>query len=148
MPRIELSVQINAPLPQVYAIAKDVESFPTFMPDVKSLKVLERSLDGRRTLTEWVGYVPQFRLNVKWTEEDLWDDEAYTCKFRQVQGDYDRMEGAWLFEESAGGTRFTSVLDYEFNIPLLGPIVQRVVQHLVKQNLQGVLNGIKARAEG
>lgn len=148
MPRIELCVQINAPLQQVYAIAKDVESFPTFMPDLKSLKVLERSEDGRRTLTEWVGYVPQFRLTVKWTEEDLWDDEAYTCKFRQVQGDYDRMEGEWLFQESEGGTRFTSVLDYEFNIPLLGPIVQRVVQHLVKQNLQGVLNGIKARAEG
>jgi uncharacterized membrane protein len=147
MPRVELSVQIHAPADRVYAIAKDVESFPTFMPDVKSLKVLERSEDGNRTLTEWVGYVPQFRLSVRWKEEDVWDDSAHTCKFRQVQGDYDRMEGEWLFHESNGGTLFTSVLDYELHVPLLGPIVQRVVQHLVKQNLQGILNGIKTRAE-
>jgi len=57
------------------------------------------------------------------------------------------MEGEWLFHESDGGTLFTSIVEYEFNLPLLGPIVQRVVQHLVKQNLQGILNGIKARAE-
>lgn len=147
MPRIELSAQINAPLERVYAIAKDVESFPQFMADLKSLVVLERSPDGSRTVTEWVGYVPQFRLNVKWTEEDIWDDQAKTCHFKQLKGDYDRMVGEWRFTESNGGTEFISLLDYEFNVPLLGPLVQKVVQHLVKQNLQGVLNGIKARAE-
>lgn len=147
MPRIELSAQINAPLERVYAIAKDVESFPQFMADLKSLVVLERSPDGSRTVTEWVGYVPQFRLNVKWTEEDIWDDQAKTCHFKQLKGDYDRMVGEWRFTESNGGTEFISILDYEFNVPLLGPLVQKVVQHLVKQNLQGVLNGIKARAE-
>ncbi|MCW5935145.1 MAG: SRPBCC family protein [Fimbriimonadia bacterium] len=147
MPRIELSAQINAPLERVYAIAKDVESFPQFMADLKSLVVLERSPDGSRTVTEWVGFVPQFRLNVKWTEEDIWDDQAKTCHFKQLKGDYDRMVGEWRFTESNGGTEFISLLDYEFNVPLLGPLVQKVVQHLVKQNLQGVLNGIKARAE-
>lgn len=147
MPRIELSAQINAPLERVYAIAKDVESFPQFMADLKSLVVLERSPDGSRTVTEWVGFVPQFRLNVKWTEEDIWDDQAKTCHFKQLKGDYDRMVGEWRFTESNGGTQFISLLDYEFNVPLLGPLVQKVVQHLVKQNLQGVLNGIKARAE-
>lgn len=147
MPRIELSAQINAPLERVYAIAKDVESFPQFMADLKSLVVLERSPDGSRTVTEWVGFVPQFRLNVKWTEEDIWDDQAKTCHFKQLKGDYDRMVGEWRFTESNGGTEFISLLDYEFNVPLLGPLVQTVVQHLVKQNLQGVLNGIKARAE-
>ncbi|NUL81953.1 MAG: SRPBCC family protein [Armatimonadetes bacterium] len=147
MPKIELTVHIDAPIERVYAIAKDVESFPEFMPDVKSLKVLERSDDGARTVTEWAGYVPQFRLTVKWTEEDVWDDAARVCKFRQLKGDYDRMEGEWQFISNGSGCAFTSILDYDFSVPLLGPIVQRVVQHLVKQNLQGILDGIKQRAE-
>jgi hypothetical protein len=32
-------------------------------------------------------------------------------------------------------------------VPLLGAIVQKVVHHLVVQNLQGILDGVKARAE-
>jgi ribosome-associated toxin RatA of RatAB toxin-antitoxin module len=131
----------------VYAIAKDVESFPQFMPDVKSLKVLERSEDGCRTVTEWVGYVPKFHLNVKWTEEDVWDDVAHTCHFRQLKGDFQQMAGEWRFSLQDGGTQFISILDYEFNVPLLGPIVQKVVQHLMRQNVQGILDGIKKRAE-
>ena len=43
MPRIELSVKIDAPIAHVYEIAKDVESFPQFMADLQSLKLLERN---------------------------------------------------------------------------------------------------------
>jgi hypothetical protein len=32
-------------------------------------------------------------------------------------------------------------------VPLLGPIVQKVVHHLVIQNLKGIMEGIKRRAE-
>lgn len=147
MPRIEVDIFIQAPLERVYAIAKEVEAFPQFMPDI-TVRVLERSEDGNHTLTEWVGYAPQIRLKVKWTEEDLWDDATHTCRFRQLQGDYEKMEGEWRFVAENGGTRFLSVLEYELNIPLLGPLVQKVVHHQVRQSLQGILEGIKKRAEG
>src|ERR1041385_4418090 len=73
MPRIEQSVMIDAPVERVYAIARDVESFPDYMEDLQSIKVLERSEDGNRTITEWVGLVRQFRMTLKWTQEDLWN---------------------------------------------------------------------------
>ncbi len=147
MARVELQVPIRAPLERVYAIARDVESFPQFMPDVKSVKVLEKSEDGSRTLTEWTAYASQLKLQVKWTEEDIWDDTAHTCHFRQVKGDYDKMEGVWRFEPHPEGTLFVCELDYELRVPLLGAVVQKVVHYLVTQNLKGILEGVKARAE-
>ncbi len=147
MARVELEVVIHAPLETVYAIARDVEAFPEFMPDVKSVRILEKSEDGSHTLTEWVAYASQLKLQVKWTEEDIWDDANHTCRFRQVKGDYDQMEGLWEFLPHPEGTLFRSTLDYELRVPLLGAIVQKVVHHLVTQNLRGILEGVKARAE-
>ncbi|MFN4033303.1 MAG: type II toxin-antitoxin system RatA family toxin [Fimbriimonadales bacterium] len=147
MARVELEVVIHAPLETVYAVARDVEAFPQFMPDVKSVRILETSDNGARTLTEWVAYASQLKLQVKWTEEDLWDDANHTCRFRQAKGDYDQMEGLWEFLPHPEGTLFRSVLDYELRVPLLGAIVQKVVHHLVTQNLKGILEGVKARAE-
>lgn len=147
MARVELETVIHAPLETVYAIARDVEAFPEFMPDVKSVKILEKSADGSRTLTEWVAYASQLKLQVKWTEEDIWDDVNHTCRFRQLKGDYDQMEGLWEFLPHAEGTLFRSTLNYELRVPLLGAIVQKVVHHLVTQNLKGILEGVKAQAE-
>ena len=93
MARVELEVVIHAPLETVYAVARDVEAFPQFMPDVKSVRILEKSDDGSRTLTEWVAYASQLKLQVKWTEEDLWDDTARTCRFRQVRATTTRWRG-------------------------------------------------------
>jgi hypothetical protein len=32
-------------------------------------------------------------------------------------------------------------------VPLLGALVQKVIHHLVVQNLKGILEGVKTRAE-
>lgn len=145
MPTIENCVIVNAPLDKVYAVAKDVERFPEFMPDVRELTVLER--DGNRVVTRWVGVIPQFKVTVRWTEEDVWDDVAHTCTFRQLEGDYDRLDGRWEFSEVPEGTRFRSEVTYEYNVPLLGPLVARVVKHLVSANIQNLLEAVKRRAE-
>jgi coenzyme Q-binding protein COQ10 len=88
MPRVQNEILIDADVETVYHTAKDVERFPEFMPDVKSLRVLERSEDGRRTVVEWVGLIPEFKTTIKWVEEDLWDDAAHTCDFNLVRGDF------------------------------------------------------------
>lgn len=145
MPTVETSVWISAPLETVYAIAKDNESFPEFMKDVKSLAIVEK--DGNRIVSDWVGIVPQFMLKVRWRQEDVWDDEGHVCTFKQLSGDYDSLDGSWSFKEEDGGTRFDSVVDYEYNIPTLGPLVKKVIYGIVVRNMDNVLNAIKARAE-
>jgi ribosome-associated toxin RatA of RatAB toxin-antitoxin module len=145
MPIVETSVWINAPRDHVYAVAKDVESFPEFMADVKSINVLER--EGSRIVSEWVGIVPQFMLKVRWTQEDNWNDAEYRDDFKQVKGDYDKLEGYWTFTEENGGTRFDSWVDYEYKVPTLGALISKVIHGIVVKNLENVQIAIKARAE-
>jgi len=146
MPTLENSVPINAPTDRVFEIAKDAERFPEFMPDVKSLEIIER--DGSRVVTRWTGVIPQFRVTVKWTEEDFWDDAEKTCRFKQIKGDFDEMAGIWRFETTAEGTTFHSTVNYEYNIPVLGPLVKKVVHHLMQANVNSAMQAIKRRAEG
>jgi ribosome-associated toxin RatA of RatAB toxin-antitoxin module len=148
MPRIEQTITIAAPVEKVYAIARDVEAFPEFMADLKSLTVLERNEDNTRTVTAWVGLIREFKLTVKWTQEDKWNDATYRDDFHQIQGDMDRMEGYWQFTaEDVNQTRFDSVLDYEYDVPLIGPMVKNLIKKKLTDNLQATMDAIKRRAE-
>lgn len=148
MPHIENHALINAPLDAVFALARDQESFPQFMPDVESVTVAERSEDGGRVVTDWVAVASDFKLKVRWTEEDLWDEAAHTCRFRQLKGDYTAYGGLWTFvPEGANTTRFQSEIDYDLDIPLIGPLLKAVVARLMRDNTQKVLDAIKTRAE-
>ena len=148
MPRIEQSLTINAPIERVYEIALDVESFPEFMEDLQSLAVVERSPDGNRTVTEWVGLIREFKMTVKWTQEDRWNDAAHRDDFTLIQGDMDRMEGYWQFTpEGDSKTRFDSVVDYDYNVPLIGPMVKSLIKKKMTDNLQSTMDAIKRKAE-
>jgi ribosome-associated toxin RatA of RatAB toxin-antitoxin module len=148
MPHIENEVTIAAPLARVYALAKDAESFPKFMPNVESVTVIERSADGSRAVADWVGVAPEFKLKIRWTEEDLWDDAAHVCRFRMLKGDYSAYAGTWTFAALPdGGTQFSSAFDYELEIPLIGPLLKKVIAKLMHGNTQEILEAIKKQAE-
>ncbi len=145
MPTVETTVWIDAPLQRVYEIAKDSRSFPDYMKDVKSVTPVESS--ENRFVSDWVGVVPTFGLKVRWRQEDLWDDERHHCAFHQLKGDYDQLEGKWDFREENGGTRFDTKLDYEYNVPTLGPLVKKVIHSIVVKNLENINESFKKRAE-
>ena len=146
MPRVETKVEIEAPLKAVYEVAKRAEEFPEFMPDVREVKVLER--EGGRVVTAWVGVVREFGREIRWTEEDLWDDEKHECRFRMVEGDFDRYEGVWRFYDLGGGRTGTElVVDYEINIPLIGPLIKGLIVRKMRENCERMLLGLKQRAE-
>ena len=148
MPLIEQSVTIHAPIEHVYRIAKNVEAFPDFMEDLQSLTVLERTPDATKTTTEWVGLIREFRMTVKWVQDDVWDDHKFRDDFVMLRGDMDRMEGFWQFtSEAPGVTRFDSSVDYEYNVPLIGPMVKSLIKKKMTDNLQATMDGIKRQSE-
>ena len=145
MPTVETTIWIDAPVEKVYAIAKDSERYPEYMKAVESLTVTSR--EGSRVVADWVGLITQFNLKVRWTQEEIWDDSTTSSLFSQVKGDYDKMEGTWKFSAENGGTRFDQFLDYEYNVPTLGPLVKKLILHLVKSQLEAASEAIKKRAE-
>jgi len=147
VPKVESSIIINAPVAKVLACAKDIEAFPEFMPDMKSVKILEKSPDGNRTISEFVGIVKEFKTTLKWTEEDFWDESAGTCKFNLIKGDFKTYSGLWTFKEVDGGTKYTSVIEYEYDIPMIGPLIKALVAKKMQQNVDSILAAIKSKVE-
>ena len=145
MPNVESVIHIAAPPDAVYAVAKQVEKFPEFLPDVQSINVIER--DGRRVVSEWVGVVREFSRTIRWTEEDDWDDTMRRCLFHATKGDWDRYQGEWTFDPDEGGTHVRLSLEFEMNVPLIGPLIRRVLAKLVRNNCDRMLEALKGRVE-
>ncbi len=147
MPKIQSSIEIDGPIEEVYQLAKDIESFPQFMPDLKSVRVIERGEDGSRVVSEWVGIVKEFNTTVKWVEEDIWDDANYTCEFSLISGDYAKYSGKWKFTDLAGRTRFDSEIEVEYDVPLIGPLIKGLIAKKMKENVDNMLAAIKQKVE-
>jgi len=145
MPIVETTTWIDAPVEKVYSISKKNEDFPTFMKDVLSLTIVEN--EGSRVVSDWVAVVSAFGLKIRWRQEDVWNDVDHVCQFRMLSGDYDKLEGNWRFKVENGGCRFDSLVDYEYKVPGIGALVNKVVHGLVVKNLDDTLAAIKARAE-
>jgi len=146
VPTITSTVTVRAPVEVVYELAKQIERLPEFDESLQSVRVAER--DGSRTISEWVGLIPEFRRTIKWTEEDLWDDEARVCRFAQTEGDFHEYRGTWSFAGQADGTtRVDLELQYEFSVPLIGPLIKNLLRQKTQQAADATLGAIKQLAE-
>jgi len=150
MATIESEVHIKAPLEAVWELAQDVEKLPNIMPDLDKVQVLERSEPSpmtRRTITDWSGRIKQFNRKIEWTEEDIWNLEDHTCRFWQIKGDFDEYRGEYSFREENGGTTAHVVVQYRFDVPLIGALMAKVVQKLMQENSDTYLRSLRDEAE-
>ena len=143
MPYVETSIAIAAPARAVYELAKDQERFPQFMPDVESVKVLERHAD--HWITRWKTLVEE--APIEWTEVDRFDDEALRIDYQLIEGDLDTFEGAWTFEERDGITTVVLDVEYDFGVPTLAELIGPTLEKKVKENSEMMLAALKAEAE-
>ena len=144
MPSVEVSATVAAPARDVYELAKEQERFPQFMPDVESVTVLERG-DGF-ILTRWKTLVEE--APIEWTEEDRFDDARTRIDYKLTEGDLDKFEGAWTFEDNGDGTtRVVLTVEYDFGVPTLAELIGPTLQKKVQENSEMMLAGLKREAE-
>jgi coenzyme Q-binding protein COQ10 len=143
MPYVESRIAIAAPARAVYELAKDQERFPEFMPDVETVKVLERHPD--RVISRWKTLVEE--APIEWTEEDRFDDGALRIDYALLEGDLDTFEGAWTFEERDGLTHVLLTVEYDFGVPTLAELIGPTLQKKVLENSEMMLKALKAQAE-
>ena len=146
MPTVTAVVEVSAPLEKVFAIARNIEAFPQFMPDVQEVEILEQRPDGWQT-SRWVGIVKEFRRTINWVEEDRWDEATHVCTFRQQEGDFALYQGVWTFAESDGVTHIELELEYEYDVPLIGNLIKALLKRKMQENCDNMLTAIKAEAE-
>ncbi|HEY9084911.1 MAG TPA: aromatase/cyclase [Candidatus Tyrphobacter sp.] len=143
MPYVETRVTVAAPAKDVYELAKEQERFPQFMPDVESITILERRPEG--AISRWKTLVEE--APIEWTEEDRFDDAALQIDYRLLEGDLDRFEGSWTFEERDGMTHVVLGVDYDFGVPTLAELIGPTLEKKVRENSEMMLAALKAECE-
>ena len=143
MPYVETTIVIDAPARIVYELAKQQERFPEFMPDVETVVVLERH--AGHILTRWKTLVEE--APIEWTEEDRFDDTALRIDYNLTEGDLDKFEGAWTFEERDSQTHVKLGVDYDFGVPTLAELIGPTLQKKVRENSEMMLAALKREAE-
>ncbi len=144
MAYVERSIVVDAPARDVYDLAKDMERYPEYMPDVESVKVVRRT--GNATVTEWETSVDG--TPILWTEEDRFDEENLTIAYHLIEGDLDKFDGEWRFEsQDDGTTKVTLTVDYDFGIPELTKMIGSTLEQKVGENSEMMLQGIKQEVE-
>lgn len=147
---VKAQVVVDAPREKVFEMARSVEDYPAFMPDVEEVEVLERD-DAKGVATvRWVGRVEVGSISkkVRWVEEERWDTKELKGDFTLVEGDYKHYGGNWEFEETVDGkTVLTLNIDYDLGLPLVGPLINRLLDKLMIKNCEAMLEAIKKRVE-
>ncbi|MGB6413959.1 MAG: aromatase/cyclase [Candidatus Cybelea sp.] len=143
MPYVESTIVIDAPAQRVYELAKDQEHFPQFMPDVETVTILERRADG--VISRWKTLVEE--APIEWTEDDRFDDAALRIDYRLIEGDLDKFEGAWTFEDRDGRTHVVLGVDFDFGVPTLAELIGPTLERKVRENSEMMLAALKRQAE-
>jgi coenzyme Q-binding protein COQ10 len=143
MPYVETSISIAAPARVVYELAKDQERFPEFMPDVETVKLIEQN--SERAISRWKTLVEE--APIEWTEEDRFDDDALRIDYKLIEGDLDKFEGAWTFEERDGMTHVNLGVDFDFGVPTLAELIGPTLLRKVRENSEMMLAALKSEAE-
>jgi coenzyme Q-binding protein COQ10 len=143
MPYVETAISIAAPARVVYELAKDQERFPEFMPDVETVKLIEQN--SERAISRWKTLVEE--APIEWTEEDRFDDDALRIDYKLIEGDLDKFEGAWTFEERDGMTHVNLGVDFDFGVPTLAELIGPTLLRKVRENSEMMLAALKSEAE-
>lgn len=101
-------VLVRTSLERVFAIAADVERWPSFLPHYRWVRVLERA-DGA-TLVEMAAWRPFGPLRYPtWWVSEMRVVPARAVRYRHVQGITRGMDVEWQFTQEAEGVAVTIV---------------------------------------
>lgn len=143
MPQVERRIVIDSEPGAVYELAKDMENYPTFMPDVESVKIVSR--EGNSTITEWVSNVDGTPF--EWTEKDNFDDTKLRIDYSLIEGDLEKFEGSWSFQSVDGKTEVCLTVDYDFGLPELTALIGPTLHEKVGENSEMMLASMKNLVE-
>ena len=108
---------------QVLRLFTRVEDYPGFLPEIKECRVLSRNRSEAVTLWK----VDMGRIPISWQEVDTLDLRQSSIdlrhcmiRFKAIDGDLEKFEGHWKFQEHAlGGTEVFFEATIKIGIPVL-----------------------------
>jgi uncharacterized membrane protein len=143
--RGERTVEIEAPIERVFAIAADIDHAPEWQRSLTDVEVLARDGDGRASSVDTESDASVRTIHSRMT---FAYEPPTAIDWEQERGDVKAVHGWWRLEDVGDGrTRATYGLEVDpgrmLGMLLRGPVEGKVRDHLVG----GTAEGLKARAE-
>lgn len=134
-------ITINAPLADVLAILRDVDSYPSWFPGTVAAEVTEADADGLPLKARLVNDVKvakdEFEVEYTNTDTSLSWHLVAPSKAQKEQ------TGSWQLAESGGGTEASFNLTIDSALPVPGFMQKKVLGDTLKSGVKA----LKAHAE-
>ena len=141
----EASIEIDAPIAEVWPVVEDVGSAPDWQHGLDSMEAVERDGRGRIIVANSTtdAKVRKVTMRVRFSY-----DEPRVVRWEQEKGDLKSLVGSWELEDLGERTRATYRLDGDPG-RVLGMLIRGPVEHRLREILVGGRPGeLKARIEG
>jgi uncharacterized membrane protein len=137
-----MTLTVDAPLDECWAIATDFERYPEWAKDVKSAVVVARDDQGRATEVEF--RTSALGRSTHYTLAYDYSAAPHRLAWRMVKGDIMRaVDGAYMFApDASGGVVVTYNLSIELIVPLPGFVKRRAEVRILN-----TVKELKVRAE-
>ena len=134
------SIVIDAPVAEVLAVIRDLESYPVWAGQISGAEVLESGADGptrARFTMSASGFVDDYVLDYTWRADGVsWVLDAPTKLQKSQQGSY-------ALAPEGEGTQVTYLLTLESKIPMIG-LMRRKAEKMI---IDSALKELKKRVE-
>ncbi len=126
-----------------FAVAADIEHYPTWPADIKEVTVHQRDDSGRPTLVSF--RAAAFGRSTSYTLAYDYSEAPRVLAWRLTQGDITtKLDGSNVFAPAdGGGTDVSYHLEVELRVPIPGFIKMRAQSRIMST----ALRDLKARAE-
>jgi ribosome-associated toxin RatA of RatAB toxin-antitoxin module len=142
----ESSIEIDAPIDEVYAVVEDVLTAADWQGGMRRMDLVERDAEGRAAVVDAVadGKVTEFTSRQQFTYEP-----PTALRWTQLKGNVKNITGAWELEDLGDGrTRATYHLEVDPG-RVLGLTVRGPVEATLRALLVNARAGeLKTRIEG
>ena len=146
MPTVEAKIDIAAPQDAVFDLAQDYALRLRWDPFLREMKVLDGAAEAAVGVRVWVRAKNGLSMEVVY----LTLDRPRSVAMKMTSGPrlFERFAGSWRFEPVAGSsTRVTFRYGFETRMPLLRPLLDRVVTWVFMRDIERRLQGLKHAAE-
>jgi len=136
-------MSVSAPPERCFAVVADIEHYPTWAADIKSVAVNEHDDQGRPLLATF--RAAAFGRSTSYTLSYDYDAAPRVLAWRLTQGDItSKLDGSYVFDAAdGGGTHITYHLEVELRVPIPGFIKMRAQSRIMST----ALRELKARVE-
>ena len=123
MTRVEASVDIRAPLAEVFAYASDWRKWDDWWEGVSGFRPTTELTRGNGTRYAYKSWIAGIPLNIETEIHDFAENVGWTGIV--VKGPPHKTK--WVFEGHGSQTQFTYILEYSLPVPVLGPLMDALL---------------------